>query len=94
MTEGKLFVVQMDSPRLLLTDLEGKTRRSKPPRRLEYRWLCNDCSRYLTIAFERGRGTITVPLLDVTVKKPAAAVLRPVEWSRGPLGASGERTQP
>jgi hypothetical protein len=81
MTEGKLFVVETDSPRLPLTDLHTKKQKPKPPRRLEYRWLCDDCSTYLSIVAERGRGAITVPKLD-TAKKVLLA-LAPVSWASG-----------
>ncbi len=37
-------------------------RDAKPSRKLEYFWLCADCSERLTLAYENGRGVIAVPL--------------------------------
>ena len=34
----------------------------KPPRRLEYFWLCGDCSRTMTVVFESGVGIKTRPI--------------------------------
>jgi hypothetical protein len=80
MTEGKLFVVETDSP-LPLTGLGTKKQRARSPRRLEYRWLCDDCSTYLSIVAERGRGAITVPKLDTVNKKKVSIALPPATWA-------------
>ena len=34
----------------------------KPPRRVEYFWLCNRCAGELTLRYERGVGVTTVPI--------------------------------
>lgn len=59
--DGKLFQIDVQSG--------GDWRRSgpqlisgrKPLRRIEYFWLCGPCSTALTLAYERGKGVITVP---------------------------------
>ncbi len=68
--DGQLF--QIDSrfaargspsgPRLI-----GK----KPAGRIEYFWLCSACSSTMTLAYERGKGVVAVPL----VKEPASAAV-------------------
>ena len=61
--EGKLFVVETENR------ADGKieimaSRRARPLRRVEHFWLCDGCSRFITLAFDRDRGMITVPLPD------------------------------
>lgn len=34
----------------------------KPVHKIEYFWLCNRCSAEMTLAYERGKGVIAVPL--------------------------------
>ena len=64
--QGKLFQIDSEAgdarhpaPQLL----DGK----RPSRRIEYFWLCGRCASEMTLAFERGKGVITVPL-----QRPAA----------------------
>ena len=58
-SEGKLFVIEAASPSPLD---RRRLKKTGLARRVEYRWLCDECSQYLTIAFQPGRGSITVPL--------------------------------
>lgn len=59
--DGKLFQVdvqagegwQRSGPQLI----SGR----KPLHKVEYFWLCGPCSAALTLAYERGKGVITVP---------------------------------
>ncbi len=34
----------------------------KPLHKIEYFWLCNRCSMEMTLAYERGKGVVPVPL--------------------------------
>ena len=36
-------------------------RERKPSRRLEFFWLCGECSSSMTLAFQKGRGVVAVP---------------------------------
>jgi hypothetical protein len=58
LSEGKLFLVESDSHRD--DDLVGI--RKKPPHHIEYFWLCDECARLVTLAFDSRRGISTVPL--------------------------------
>ncbi len=70
--DGKLF--QIDSrfgtraspsgPQLL-----GK----KPAGRIEYFWLCNACSSTMTLAYERGKGVVAVPLVKAPTPEAVAS---------------------
>jgi hypothetical protein len=67
LSQGKLFQVETtDSstkPGRLLT-----ARRKGFVRQIERFWLCDRCSRSVTIAYENGRGIVTVPLPAITDK--------------------------
>ena len=39
-------------------------RKARPARRIEHYWLCDACSPFVTLTFDRQRGVITVPLPD------------------------------
>lgn len=66
--EGKLFQVETEY-------FVGRgpsataTKRARPARRVEHYWLCDACSPFVTLTFDRGRGVITVPLPDGLGKK-------------------------
>ncbi len=68
--EGKLF--QVDSRAFPGPELVSD---KKPVQRIEYFWLCGRCAELMTLAFERGKGVITVPLppAHVTPLRKAAA---------------------
>lgn len=34
----------------------------KPIHRIEYFWLCSQCSTEVTLAYERGKGVVAIPL--------------------------------
>ena len=89
LTAGKLFVVEMESPQLGLHSASSFRRRRKLPRRIQYRWLCDDCSHYLTLAFERGRGAIVVPLGIAARKGPVAERFEAAPWAGQPLAQAG-----
>jgi hypothetical protein len=81
LSEGKLFLVEGESAKGHEVFDSGK---SRPPRRIEYFWLCNPCARLLTLAFNAKTGVMTVPLPPAS---PRGLIL---ETARKPLGA--ERT--
>ena len=66
--EGKLFQVETE---YFVSRRPSPTanRRVRPARRLEHYWLCDACSPFVTLTFDRGRGVITVPLPDGLGKK-------------------------
>ena len=34
----------------------------KSPRKVEHFWLCGTCAKLMTLAYQRGKGVITLPL--------------------------------
>ncbi|HKS74696.1 MAG TPA: hypothetical protein VJQ82_15945 [Terriglobales bacterium] len=82
-TEGKLFVIEAAA----MGPLCGRKRKKAGlARRVEYRWLCDECSQYLTIAFQPGRGSITVPLRTRLAGAPQSSLSESVDAGslRGP----------
>jgi hypothetical protein len=72
LSQGKLFRVEAEyfhgsSQPLLFT------RKDRPLRHVEHYWLCDECSSFLTLTFEKGRGMITVPL-PCPGRKPVTTV--------------------
>jgi hypothetical protein len=62
LNRGKLFLLEIDNS---AADSEAtpSTRRRRSMRRgVERFWLCDNCSSSFTLAFERGKGMVTVPL--------------------------------
>lgn len=59
--EGKLF--QVETEYFAQPNAAGAQRR-RPWRRVEHYWLCDACSAYITLTFDRERGVVTVPLPD------------------------------
>ena len=66
--EGKLFKVETEY-------FPGRgpapsvQRKARPGHRIEHYWLCDACSPFVTLTFDRKRGVITVPLPDGSGKK-------------------------
>ncbi|SRR5579883_2158663 len=88
--EGKLFQVETEyfaghgpSPTL--------SRRARPWRRIEHYWLCDACSNFVTLSFDRDRGVVTVPLPDGSGKK-TVRVVSELEGFDG-AGLRGDREQ-
>lgn len=72
LSEGKLFLVETGSDELSNASLR---RWDGPmPHRIEHFWLCNQCASVLTLAFEKGKGLKTVPLVQAGKKKPPASL--------------------
>jgi hypothetical protein len=79
LSEGKLFQVEMDRLESSSSGRSASVRNANRLRRVEHYWLCNQCSSFLTLTFERGRGVTTVPLPSVTKKTVAAASVSDVQ---------------
>ena len=73
LTQGKLFLVETDQPNAAPEPANWK---HQSQRRIEYYWLCDQCAQHLTLAYEPGRGVVTVPLAGAQPKKPAAREFR------------------
>lgn len=73
LTQGKLFLVETDQ-----ASAAGPSLVSKKPnqRRIEHYWLCDACAPVLTLAYQRGRGIVAVPLTEPSQKMPPAAEFR------------------
>jgi hypothetical protein len=65
--EGKLF--QVETEYAAGHTVAGTSRRGRMGRHIEHYWLCDACSPFVTLTFEKERGVVTVPLSDGTGKK-------------------------
>lgn len=68
--DGKVFQLEMDGaddPQQL------ELGRPKRPHRVEHFWLCGDCAAVMTLAVDRGRGVVTVPLYAKPLTRAAAS---------------------
>ena len=45
----------------------------KQPHRIEFFWLCAECSSTMTLAFQRGKGVVMVPLPAADARQAAAS---------------------
>jgi hypothetical protein len=72
LSHGKLFLVEKEPPE------DSKVRRAhwrgQSVNRIEYYWLCDQCAFAMTLSYEKGRGVVAVPRLEVAKKRPALAV--------------------
>jgi len=73
LTQGKLFLVETDHASGSPEPVDWK---HQSQRRIEYFWLCDQCAPRLTLAYERGRGVVTVPLAGTQLKKPPVREFR------------------
>lgn len=64
--EGKLYQmeVQADAPYSAPEPMNqpGPAAERRPLRRLEFFWLCGRCAQRMTLAFNRSRGIVVVPI--------------------------------
>ena len=74
--EGKLFQVETEHFAGNGPAAEP-LRKSRSGRRVEHYWLCDACSPFVTLTFDRQRGVITVPLPDGTGQKTVKMI--PIE---------------
>lgn len=73
LTQGKLFLVETDRHNLAPEPVDW---RRQSHRKIEYFWLCDQCAPRLTLAYESGRGVVTVALTGDQPKKPPAREFR------------------
>ena len=59
--DGRLFQIDVEQTEQTGMHLVGK----RPPRKLEHFWLCGACCQEMTLAYQRGKGVITLPLSAV-----------------------------
>ena len=71
LSHGKLFLLDIDSSAAIASGIAPAIRRGRSGRQMERYWLCDGCSSILTLAFERGRGMVTVPLPARNTYAPA-----------------------
>lgn len=58
---GKLFRLETETGHDRRRSMGGEDAVRKPLRRIEFYWLCEDCSQKMTIVFEKGAGVIARP---------------------------------
>jgi hypothetical protein len=73
--EGKLF--QVETEYFAQPQAGSGARRTRPWRRVEHYWLCDTCSSFVTLTFDRERGVITVPLPDGVGKRTVKLISPP-----------------
>lgn len=71
LSEGKLFLVDSDNR----NSEDFATARKKPPHKIEYFWLCDECARVVTLIFSPHTGIRTVPLPPAPPKASATEQL-------------------
>jgi hypothetical protein len=89
-SEGKLFQVETDYFESGLCP-ESDVPVSKARRRVEYFWLCGQCSSFLSLSFDKTHGVMTVPATGNILRKTVTGV-RYAEPIRSDLPLSDERT--
>jgi len=67
LSEGKLFLLESETSSSTAGLLKRWDRGIS--RRIEYFWLCRECSSLFTLAFEKGKGIRTVPLPKMPARK-------------------------
>jgi len=68
--EGRLFEIESNQP------VQTPSSVSKPVRRIEFFWLCGECSAELTVVNDYEKGVITIPIPKETkylVRRASAA---------------------
>jgi hypothetical protein len=89
LSEGKLFLLQgegMSNPETV------DPQKAKPPRRVEYFWLCSDCARLVTLTFNSATGVTTVPLSAVNVSVAVPGSTHPVIGAQREAGMLAHTT--
>ncbi len=64
--DGRLFQIDTETGPQLVTE-------RKSPHRIEYFWLCGQCALNMTLAFQRGKGVVMVPLQRESLRRAAAS---------------------
>jgi hypothetical protein len=70
--DGKLFQIDtsVSSPQSGGLELVAEPNQ---PHRIEFFWLCAECSSTMTLAFQRGKGVVMVPLSPAAARQAAAS---------------------
>jgi hypothetical protein len=70
--DGKLFQIDtsLSCPLRVGPQLVAEPRQ---PQRVEFFWLCAECSSTMTLAFQRGKGVVMVPLPAAASRNAAAS---------------------
>ncbi|HTK95224.1 MAG TPA: hypothetical protein VL382_06260 [Terriglobales bacterium] len=69
--DGKLFLVEVDDLGPVPPGPQLATQR-RHPLRVEHYWLCEQCATSITLAIDRKRGVVTVPIGTPVVRRAAA----------------------
>ena len=72
LSQGKLFLV--DTQPLEESAARRARWKNRSGQRVEYYWLCDQCSFALTLSYEKGRGVVAVPRPELAKQRPAATV--------------------
>ncbi len=86
LSQGKLFLVETEA---FSGSEERAVRRRGQSHRVEYYWLCDQCGLGLTLSYQKERGIVTVPRIEVEKKKQAMAA-HPPELQDQERGRSGQ----
>jgi hypothetical protein len=87
--EGKLFQVETEYSRGH-GPAPASSRKARPWRHVEHFWLCDACSPFVTLTFDRERGVITVPLPDGAGKKTVRVIALE---ETAPVAGTGEPSE-
>ena len=70
--DGKLLQIDtsLGGPHMVGQMLAAEPRQ---PHRIEFFWLCAECSSTMTLAFQRGKGVVMVPLPGADARQAAAS---------------------
>ncbi len=71
---GLVFRVETEGRLDRRRDLGNEQGTSKPLRRIEFYWLCGDCARKLTLAFDKTTGVSVRPRASAESSTAAAAI--------------------
>ena len=69
LSQGKLFLVETEP----IAEEKQVNWRARSSHRIEYYWLCDQCSFELTLSYEKGRGVVTVARPHLTKGRLAAS---------------------
>ena len=69
--DGRLFIVEVEEGAGL--PVPGPHLAGKKARRIEHYWLCDECAPTLTLAVDRQRGVVAVPVGTPVARRAAAS---------------------
>jgi hypothetical protein len=84
LNQGKLFLVDTQP----LESSEARRTRSRgQSHRVEYYWLCDQCAFAFTLSYEKGRGVVAVPRIEVNKRMPPLGVHALAPGANGTTGS-------